>query len=71
MAQQYAALYITSLKKIRPFYSSQVVSRVQSHGIQVTHDYTKHEKAIPLPATFSIELAQEISEGRDGIKTLI
>ena len=69
MAQQYAALYITSLKKIRSFYSSQVVSRVQPHGIQVTHDYTKHEKAIPLPATFSIELAQEISEGRDGIKT--
>ncbi|MEK7486829.1 MAG: DUF3365 domain-containing protein, partial [Planctomycetota bacterium] len=47
--------------------SSQIVSRVKNHGIVVSHDYKK-DNEVPFPATFSIELSQKISEGKDGLK---
>jgi serine/threonine protein kinase len=43
-------------------YSSQVVDRVQGHGILVTHDYASRKGAIGLPATFTIEYAEKYSE---------
>jgi hypothetical protein len=44
------------------YYSSQVVDRVQSTGVPVTHDYVARKGAIPLPATFTIESGQKIGE---------
>ena len=35
-------------------------------GIEVTHDYRKKFRAIPNPATYTIELAEEISKGETG-----
>jgi serine/threonine protein kinase len=50
------------LEVVDNYYSSEVVDRVGKHGIEVTHDYRNHPKAIPLPATLNIELGQRISE---------
>jgi adenylate cyclase len=41
-------------------YSSEVVERMQSHGIAVTHDYARQEAAIPLPYTFAIEAGKKV-----------
>jgi hypothetical protein len=50
------------LDVVNTFYSSQVVDRLQSHKVPVTHDYATRKGAIPLPATFTIELGQRIGE---------
>ncbi len=47
--------------RFRDLYSSQVVERVQSRGINVTHNYQDEDGAIPLPATFSMLLCNEIT----------
>ncbi len=47
---------------VNALYTSQVVERVQSHGIVVTHDYASKKGAIPLPARFTIEFGELIGE---------
>lgn len=61
-ALESAAQQSEMLDEVNAFYSSQVVDRVQSHGIVVTHDYMSKAGAIPLPATFTIESGQRIGE---------
>jgi serine/threonine protein kinase len=41
---------------------SDVVKRAQAGKLPVTHDYAGKPTAIPIPATFTIELGQQISE---------
>ncbi len=50
------------LDVVNALYSSEVVDRLQSHGVVVTHDYATRKGAIPLPATFTIESGQRIGE---------
>jgi eukaryotic-like serine/threonine-protein kinase len=57
-----AAQQAEMLDIVNALYTSQVVERVQSHGIVVTHDYASKSGAIPLPATFTIESGQLIGE---------
>lgn len=60
----------TVITAIRGFYSSDVVGRVlDGHGIPttVTNDYAVHPGAIPIPATFSLELGRVVSEHQAGI----
>ena len=61
-ALQQAALYSQTIAEMRTLYTSEVVARVGSHGVEVTHDYLETEGAIPLPATLSIMLGERISE---------
>jgi serine/threonine protein kinase len=61
-ALESAAQQSEMLDVVNALYSSQVVDRVQSHGIVVTHDYASRTGAIPLPATFTIESGQKIGE---------
>src|SRR5262249_28369812 len=51
-----AAQQAEMLDVVNALYTSQVVERVQSHGIAVTHDYASKKGAIPLPARFTIEI---------------
>lgn len=53
---QTAAVYSESLAEFRTLYTSEVVARVKSKGVEVTHDYATKEGAIPLPATLSMAL---------------
>lgn len=58
---QEAAGQLVMLEEFRSLYTSEVVSRVSGHGIEVTHDYAENEGAIPLPATLSMLLGERIS----------
>jgi serine/threonine protein kinase len=57
-----AAQQSEMLDVVNAFYTSQVVDRVQTHGVVVSHDYAAKAGAIPLPATFTIEYGQRIGE---------
>jgi adenylate cyclase len=57
-----AAQQSEMLDVVNALYSSEVVDRLQSHGIVVTHDYATKKGAIPLPATFTIESGLRIGQ---------
>ena len=57
-----AAQQSEMLDVVNALYSSEVVDRVQNHGIVVSHDYASKKAAIPLPATFTIESGERIGE---------
>ncbi|MGO9919644.1 MAG: protein kinase domain-containing protein [Isosphaeraceae bacterium] len=57
-----AAQQSEMLDVVNALYSSEVVDRLQSHGIVATPDYATRKGAIPLPATFTIESGQRIGE---------
>lgn len=61
-AVKHAALYSQALRQFRKLYTSEVVARIEGHGIEITHNYKEKEGAIPLPATLSIILGKEISQ---------
>ncbi len=65
-ALENAALYTQALQEFRTLYTSEVVARVRSQGIEVTHDYETKEGAIPLPATLSMILGENIGKLRSG-----
>ena len=67
-ALQAASMHAASLKEIRKLYTSEVADRLVGHGISVTHDYATKEGAIPLPATFSMELGKRISKQGTGMQ---
>ena len=49
-----------ALAEFRTIYTSEVVERVRQQGITVTHDYEDREGAVPLPATLSMMLGNQI-----------
>jgi serine/threonine protein kinase len=61
-ALESAAQQSEMLDVVNAFYSAQVVDRLQSHGVVISHDYATRKGAIPLPATFTIEYGQQIGE---------
>ena len=63
-----SALQAESLEELRTLYTSEVVERLRGQGITVTHDYTAHDGAIPLPATFSMELGRRIGAKGSGMQ---
>jgi adenylate cyclase len=67
-AVQSSALYAQAIKEARTLYSSNAVSRAKEvNGITVTHDYANTQGAIPLPATYLIELSKSISQQNPGM----
>lgn len=62
LAEQGARLQSDTMEELRSLYTSDVVEKVRQHGIEVTHDYQSKDKAIPLPATLTIELGRRIGE---------
>lgn len=65
-ALEAATAYSTSITEVREYYSSRIVPRMRDAGITVTHDYGDIEKAIPLPATLTIEIGEESSSRSNG-----
>ncbi|MCD8486544.1 MAG: DUF3365 domain-containing protein [Desertifilum sp.] len=67
-AYQNSIVYARAIEEARTLYSSQAVNRVEDfHGVQVTHDYATQPGAIPLPATYLIELGQSLSKNNMGM----
>jgi signal transduction histidine kinase len=63
---QAAQSYSAAISEFREYYSKEVVPRAQKAGVEVTHDFHDKEAAIPLPATLSIELGDELSREGGG-----
>ena len=61
-ALQEARAIANSLMDFRELYTSEVTGRVRSHGIEVTHEYATRDRAIPLPATLTMQLADRWAE---------
>ncbi len=56
------------LERINAYYSEEVVGRLDWKEVQVTHEYTQMKNALPLPATFTIDAGERISEGTTGMQ---
>ena len=68
-ALESAAQQAEMLEQVNDFYSDDVIDRLQGTGVAVTNDYAHRKKAIPLPATLTIELARQISaKGETGMQ---
>ncbi|MAT40112.1 MAG: hypothetical protein CL946_10970 [Ectothiorhodospiraceae bacterium] len=69
---QDAEMYSNALSEFRSFYGSEIVARVRgSQDVEITHDYTSRERAIPIPATMSLELSKRLSDRGEGLKIRI
>jgi len=66
MALEETKRYAEALTQFRILYSSEVVARASHVGVEVLHDYTKHEGAIPLPVTLSILIGKHLEETKIG-----
>jgi class 3 adenylate cyclase len=67
-AIQSSALYAQAIKEARTLYSDNAVNRIkQIQGVKITPDYASIAGAIPLPATFLIELSHSISRQNPGM----
>src|SRR5262245_54723968 len=62
------AWYAEALTEFGTLYTSEVVARVQTHGIEVTHDYRAKKGAIPLPPTLTMELGKSIGAKGYGLQ---
>lgn len=60
LARDGTRLQAETLLELRSLYTSAVVERVRGNGIAVTHAYRQQGRAIPLPATLTIELGERI-----------
>ncbi len=66
-AQQYASISLNTLNKARILYSDNVTSQLKAvEGVTVTPEYHGIAGAIPNPATFSIELSEQLSDRSQG-----
>jgi PAS domain S-box-containing protein len=65
MVRQYAVesaqTHADSVTQFRNFYTQELVPRAIKGGLAVTHDYQSSEKALPLPATLTIDLGHYLS----------
>ncbi|MEL7034586.1 MAG: adenylate/guanylate cyclase domain-containing protein [Cyanobacteria bacterium J06592_8] len=67
-ALENAEVYAATLLESRFIYSSEVVSRItQDKKIRASHDYQNDPDAIPLPATYLIELGHKLGEMKPGM----
>lgn len=70
-ALQNARVYARSINEARTLYSDAAVNRIKAahriEGITFTDDYTAKEGAIPVPATYLIELGNRLSVNNDGM----
>lgn len=61
-----AESFAITFESLRSLYTTDVVARVPPEHVRVTHDYRAMQNAIPLPATLTIRLAEEIGRKTDG-----
>ncbi|MCH8113472.1 MAG: protein kinase, partial [Proteobacteria bacterium] len=67
-ALETAKMYSDMLDRMNALYSSAVASPMRGEGIDVTHDFTKRSDAIPLPATFTIVLGENMRDCAYGMQ---
>jgi PAS domain S-box-containing protein len=66
MVRQYAAesaqTHAASVTQFRNFYTQELVPRAAQGGMDITHDYKSRDRALPLPATLTIDLGHYLSK---------
>jgi hypothetical protein len=62
-----ARIEVAMLEEVNAFYND-VVYRVDANKTPITHDYATRKNALPVPATFTIDLGQRISNTESGMK---
>ena len=67
-ALQYARVAVKTLNEARKLYSNNVVGRLESiNGVTVGAQYHEIQGGIPNPATYTIELAENLSDESSGV----
>lgn len=61
---------ISMLEDVHAFYT-ELVDRVDGNKTAITHEYAKRKNAIPLPATFIIDVGQRISKTQTGMQVKV
>ncbi len=54
------------LERVNEYYSD-VLDRLQTKEVTITHEYAMKHNALPLPATFTIDAAQRLSQSEEGL----
>lgn len=62
-----ARMEVAMLEEVNSFYND-VVNRVDTQKTPITHEYATRKNALPVPATFTIDLGQRISNTESGMK---
>jgi len=66
-----ASQYLSAISAFRALYTSEVVQPSIKSGMKVGHDYKQNSQMIPLPATFSMMLGEQIGRSQSGAKTYL
>ena len=67
-AELSSALYVDSLQQTRTYYSENVVKKIKGNpDIKIDYDHLHQPNAIPLPATFLIDVSKAISNRDTGV----
>jgi len=66
-----ARTFLASVTRFRDFYTREIVSRAQASGIFITHNYRHIPNSLPLPATFTLDFADFISNDGAGFDLLV
>jgi serine/threonine protein kinase len=67
-ALESAAQQSQMLDEVNNLYSDSVVERVKNRGVTAAHDYATRPGAIPLPATFTIDLGKLLGSNGAGVQ---
>ncbi len=59
--------YLRTLEAVRDVYTSEVVNRLPD-SVLVTYDYDHYDNAVPLPATFTMALAENLGTSIEGLR---
>ena len=62
-----ASLQAKTIEEVRQFYASEVVDRLKKLDIEATHDYVNNERAVPLPATLTMEIGERLGRDHNGV----
>ncbi len=54
--------YVGTIRKVRNIYTEEIVGKVKKNRMNVSHSYINKDDTIPLPATLTILLAEEIAK---------
>jgi len=71
MAKDDASSKIDALESFRTLYSQEVVGKVKSFGMEISHEYAGKSATIPLPATFTKLLGHKMGENNDGSEAFL
>ncbi len=61
-----ARSYADTLVSLRAYYTREVIARLPEDSVTVTQHYRETTHAVPLPATLTIQLAEEIGRKSEG-----